>query len=353
MHENIAVVIPCYKVAAHILGVIAAIPPRVGLIVCVDDACPEGSGKLVESQCRDSRVRVLYHDTNQGIGGAMVTGYRAALESGAAVAVKIDGDGQMDPGLIPLFVDPILSGKCDYTKGNRFFRPENLRGMPVVRLVGNGILSFMTKLSTGYWDLFDPTNGYTAIRTTILNEIPLEKISRTYFFESDLLFRLNVVRAVVLPMTDDADMREAMTEAIAAYQKAVSLDPQLAAAYVNLGTLYFGTQQYEKAANSYRRALSINPDYPLAHFNMGNLYDELGDTDQAQSHYQAALKLDPNYADAHYNLALLFQSSGKTLKAVRHWQTYLKLDSSSAWSAIARRELDKLSTALVVPGTNR
>jgi glycosyltransferase involved in cell wall biosynthesis len=196
--DSIAVIIPCYKVAAQILGVIAAVPDRVSHIICVDDACPENSGRLVESQCTDTRVRVIYHAVNQGVGGAMVTGYAAAIEAGAAVAVKIDGDGQMDPALIPLFTDPILSGLCDYTKGNRFFRPENLRGMPAIRLIGNGILSFMTKLSTGYWDLFDPTNGYTGARAATLKQIPLEKLSRGYFFESDLLFRLNVVRAVVL-----------------------------------------------------------------------------------------------------------------------------------------------------------
>jgi glycosyltransferase involved in cell wall biosynthesis len=184
-------------VAAHILDVIASVPVRVTHIICVDDACPEGSGRLVESRCRDPRVRVIYHETNQGVGGAMVTGYRAALEAGADVAVKIDGDGQMDPALIPLFADPVLAGYCDYAKGNRFHRPENLRGMPTIRLIGNGVLSFMTKLSTGYWDLFDPTNGYTAVRTHVLSQIPLDKLSKGYFFESDLLFRLNVVRAVV------------------------------------------------------------------------------------------------------------------------------------------------------------
>ena len=194
----IAVVIPCYRVRDHIFGVLQAIPPIADMVFCVDDACPDGSGRFIAEANTDDRVRVLFHDVNQGVGGAMATGYRAALDAGAAICVKLDGDGQMDPRLIPSFVTPVLSGACDYAKGNRFFRPDNLRGMPLVRLLGNAVLSFMTKLSTGYWDMFDPTNGYTAIHAAALREIPLEKLARDYFFESDMLFRLNIIRAVVL-----------------------------------------------------------------------------------------------------------------------------------------------------------
>jgi glycosyltransferase involved in cell wall biosynthesis len=124
---KIAVVIPCYRVAQHALDVIAAIPKAVSLIVCVDDAWPDGSGKLIETASTDSRVVVLHHECNQGVGGAMVTGYRRALESDATIIVKIDGDGQMDPRLIPAFVAPIAEGEADYTKGNRFYRPESVR----------------------------------------------------------------------------------------------------------------------------------------------------------------------------------------------------------------------------------
>jgi tetratricopeptide (TPR) repeat protein len=139
-----------------------------------------------------------------------------------------------------------------------------------------------------------------------------------------------------------------VAEAIEAYQKAVDYDPRLAAAHVNLGTIFFNARDWDRAAACYRRALEANPNYPLAHFNLANLYDETGQPEQALTHYQAALKLDPNYADAHYNLALLFQAGGHTLKAVRHWQRYLKLDPSSGWATIARRELAKLSSAVVI-----
>lgn len=202
---TIAVVIPCYKVKAHIIEVIKAIGPEVDLIYAVDDACPENSGDiLVKHHDLDSRIRVLTHEANMGVGGAVMTGYRAAIADGADVIVKVDGDGQMDPSLIPNFVQPILAGEADYTKGNRFFDLEEIRNMPRVRIFGNAVLSFMTKLSSGYWDLFDPTNGYTAIHADVAKHLPFEKISHRYFFETDMLFRLNTLRAVVLDIPMDA-----------------------------------------------------------------------------------------------------------------------------------------------------
>jgi glycosyltransferase involved in cell wall biosynthesis len=185
-----------------ILSVIERIGPEVALIYVVDDCCPEQSGAFVEQSCTDSRVRVVYHEKNQGVGGALVTGYRRAMADGADVAVKIDGDGQMDPDLLWQFVLPILEGEADYTKGNRFYNPEDVRRMPPIRLLGNIGLSFMTKLSSGYWSIFDPTNGYTAIHTAVLAHMQLDKVSRRYFFESDMLFRLNTIgcKVVDVPM---------------------------------------------------------------------------------------------------------------------------------------------------------
>lgn len=202
--NRIAVVIPCYKVTRHVLEVIASLGPEVLGIYVVDDACPDGSGKHVERHCVDQRVRVIYHERNQGVGGAVMTGYRAAIADGAEVIVKVDGDGQMDPSLIPHIVEPILAGEADYTKGNRFFDLEEIRTMPSVRLFGNAVLSLMAKLSTGYWDLFDPTNGYTAIHADVARHLPFAKISQRYFFETDILFRLNTLRAVVVDVPMDA-----------------------------------------------------------------------------------------------------------------------------------------------------
>jgi len=200
----ITVVIPSYKVSTHICDLIKKIGKEVDAIYVVDDCCPEKSGKLVESACSDPRVRVIYHATNQGVGGAVMSGYKAAIIDGADIIVKVDGDGQMDPSLIPYFIEPIVSGEADYTKGNRFFNLEEIRVMPPMRLFGNAVLSLMTKLSSGYWNLFDPTNGYTAIHSDVAKQLPLSKISRRYFFETDMLFRLNLLRAVVVDIPMDA-----------------------------------------------------------------------------------------------------------------------------------------------------
>ncbi|QDE38499.1 glycosyltransferase family 2 protein [Luteibacter pinisoli] len=198
MNNRIGVVIPSYKVRSHILQVVAGIGPEVERIYVVDDCCPDKSGDFVESECRDPRVVVLRHEQNQGVGGAVLTGYRAAIAEGIDIIVKVDGDGQMEPALIPQFVAPILAGEADYTKGNRFFDLEEIHAMPKARLVGNAGLSFLTKISSGYWDLFDPTNGFTAIHRDVASHLPFDKISKRYFFETDMLFRLGTLRAVAV-----------------------------------------------------------------------------------------------------------------------------------------------------------
>jgi tetratricopeptide (TPR) repeat protein len=141
----------------------------------------------------------------------------------------------------------------------------------------------------------------------------------------------------------------AIEEAVAAYESALQLDPKAAGPLVNLGTISFNGRQLGKAEAYYRRALESDPGYALAHFNIANLYDERGDYERALKHYRNAIELQPGYADAHYNLALLFQGGGRIMEAVRHWKIYLKLDPHSSWSAIARRELDKLRRSVVPP----
>lgn len=202
-HPVVAVVIPCFRVKAQILAVLEAIGPEVGMVVVVDDCCPEGSGTHVALHCRDPRVTVIRHDANQGVGGAVLTGYAHAAARGADILVKLDGDGQMDPALIALFTYPIAAGLADYSKGNRFYNIEDVRQMPAARLFGNAVLSFMSKISTGHWSLFDPTNGYTAIAASVFERLPAAKIQRRYFFESDMLFRLGTIgaRVVDVPMT--------------------------------------------------------------------------------------------------------------------------------------------------------
>lgn len=201
---QVAVVIPCYRVRGKILSVLSKIGPEVAHIIVVDDACPESTGDLVERACSDARVSVLRLSQNLGVGGAVLAGYRRAIELGASVIVKLDGDDQMDPALIPQFVGPIVNGEADYTKGNRFFDLESLKQMPILRLLGNAGLSFISKLSSGYWKVMDPTNGYTAIDARVAAVLPHEKIASRYFFESDILFRLNTLQAVVQDVPMDS-----------------------------------------------------------------------------------------------------------------------------------------------------
>lgn len=208
MPNKLAVVIPCYKVTDHILSVIAKIGNEVHSIYVVDDKCPDNSGNLVQAECQDPRVKVLRHEVNQGVGGAVMSDYIAAMEDGADIIIKIDGDGQMDPSLISRFTTPIIESWADYTKGNRFYNLTHIRRMPGIRLFGNAALSLLAKLSTGYWNLFDPTNGYTAINARLIRHLQLDKISKRYFFETDMLFRLNILKAVVVDVPMDAHYGE-------------------------------------------------------------------------------------------------------------------------------------------------
>ncbi len=200
---RVAVVVPAYRVKQQILPVLRAIGDEVHTIYVVDDKCPEDTGRFVEREAHDNRVRVIYHAANRGVGGAVMTGIEAALRDHMQIVVKVDGDGQMDPLLIPQFLQPIADGAADFAKGNRFFDPDCVRTMPAARLFGNAVLSFFTKLSSGYWNLFDPTNGFIAWDCRLLALLPLNKIAPRYFFESDLLFRLSLFRAkgVDIPMT--------------------------------------------------------------------------------------------------------------------------------------------------------
>jgi glycosyltransferase involved in cell wall biosynthesis len=193
----VAVVVPSYKVTSHVVETLSEIGKEVSYIFVVDDACPDGSGKLVQEKVSDSRVKVIFHEENLGVGGAMITGYQAALQTDADIIVKLDGDGQMDPSLIGELIAPILNGRADYTKGDRLDSLTGLSQMPSIRLFGNAGLSLLTKISTGYWNITDPTNGYTAIHRDVLKMLPLGMLSKRFFFESDMLFRLSLYRAVV------------------------------------------------------------------------------------------------------------------------------------------------------------
>ena len=199
----IAAVIPCYRVEREIQSVLQRIPSYIKPIIVVDDASPDSTADLVMARAKeDGRILLIRHPSNQGVGGAMVTGYRKALDLGAEVIVKIDGDGQMDMDQLPKLLYPLIEGKADYTKGNRFRDFKSLQQMPFIRRVGNMGLAFLAKVATGYWHMFDPTNGFNAIHSEVLAQLPLEAIDRTYYFETSMLANLYLIGAVVkdIPM---------------------------------------------------------------------------------------------------------------------------------------------------------
>lgn len=195
---RVAAVIPCFRVRRHIDQVLDGLVGRVDHVYVVDDACPERTGEHVRASRDASFVTVIAHEANQGVGGAVISGYRRAAADGYEILVKVDGDGQMDPAYIAALVAPIAEGRADYAKGNRFFDLRRLATMPTLRLFGNSLLSLVNKLTSGYWEVMDPTNGFTAIHAAVLRWLPLDQIDRRYFFESDMLFRLGCVRARVV-----------------------------------------------------------------------------------------------------------------------------------------------------------
>lgn len=200
---HVAAVLPAYNVAKELGSVLRAMPPLFTTIIVVNDGSADQTGAIAERYAElDRRIVVVHHETNRGVGGAMVTGFRTAIESGADIVVKVDADGQMPLWLVPQLIAPLISGEADYTKGNRFRDFQAVRAMPLARRVGNVALSFLAKAATGYWRVFDPTNGFLAIRTDVLSQLPLQKIDPTYFFEISMLSHLYLIGAVVkeIPM---------------------------------------------------------------------------------------------------------------------------------------------------------
>lgn len=197
MHKpRIAVVIPSFKAENTILQVLKQIPMVVDLVIVVNDASPDSTAQKVMS-CTDERVTLITLKENQGVGAAMKTGYAYALSRNADIIVKIDSDKQMDPRQLTRLIEPLLAGEADYAKGNRFLHVHELRHMPLIRRIGNLGLSFLTKAASGYWNIFDPTNGFTAIIGATLRKLNPAFIANNYFFETSMLCELRAIDAVV------------------------------------------------------------------------------------------------------------------------------------------------------------
>jgi glycosyltransferase involved in cell wall biosynthesis len=199
--HRIAVVVPAYAEERHVGDVIRAAPDLVDHIVVVDDASPDATSEVARA-VGDPRVEVIRHERNTGVGGAIITGHERAIDLGADIAVVMAGDHQMDPAYLPTLLDPIVRDGYGFTKANRFFSATSFKGMPKHRIFGNVVLTFLTKVASGYWNLVDPQNGYTAVRTDVLRRLPLHRIAQRYEFENDLLIWLNIldVRALDVPV---------------------------------------------------------------------------------------------------------------------------------------------------------
>ncbi len=193
---HVCVIIPLYMAHELIAAVLKNIPDFISTIVVVDDCSPDDSYECALA-VNDSRIHFVRHETNQGVGGAILSGYQKAVGLGAKIIVKMDSDGQMDPDYLMPLITPILAGEADYAKGNRFLHSRQLKSMPLLRRIGNLGLSFLTKLASGYWNIFDPTNGYTAIAASVVNLLDRDGIDRRYFFETSMLLELGLLRAAV------------------------------------------------------------------------------------------------------------------------------------------------------------
>lgn len=190
--RSVGVVIPAYNVERSIRKVVDGLPSWVDRIIVVDDASRDGTLAAARGIVSNTLI-VLHHDVNQGVGGATLTGFRRALDEGVKIAVKMDGDGQMDPAYLPALLDAVTVQGYDYAKGNRFLHSAELSTMPRHRLFGNFVLTFLTKLTSGYWNVFDPQNGFLAIRREPLSRLNLDRIAKRFFFENDLLIHLNIL----------------------------------------------------------------------------------------------------------------------------------------------------------------
>jgi glycosyltransferase involved in cell wall biosynthesis len=199
--HKIGVVVLAHNEENHIKDTIETLPVFVDKIYVIDDGSTDKTSEIVKT-LTDQRIHLVQHEVNKGPGAALVTGYKAALKEEMDVIVKMDGDNQMDPEQLPNLLEPIIEGKADYTKGNRLLSPEYRSGMSKWRFFGNSMLTFLTKIGSGYWQMMDPQNGYTATSRSVLERISLDSIYPYYGYLNDILVKLNVYgyRAVDIVM---------------------------------------------------------------------------------------------------------------------------------------------------------
>ena len=187
-NKSIGIVVPAYNEEKLIAETLKSMPPDADRIYVVDDASVDATRQFAES-ITDPQICVLGNDHNQGVGAAIVTGYKKALEENMDVVVVMAGDNQMSAQYLPDLLGPIISGKADYTKGNRLTRLSHTKGMSKWRLFGNLLLTLLTKVASRYWRIGDPQNGYTAITRDALKRIDLDKVYPRYGYPNDMLVK--------------------------------------------------------------------------------------------------------------------------------------------------------------------
>ncbi len=191
--SKIGCIIPCFRGGQDTINVISSALKYVDLVVLVDDKCPLNTGKNVKKFFQENnKLKVIFNKKNLGVGGATKKGIEYLLDLDFEIILKVDADGQINPKLIPFLIEPLINGEFDANKGNRFSSLDHILSMPLIRVIGNLGLSFLNKLSTGYWELFDPTNGFIAFKKSALKKVRLDKVDNRYFFESDLLFQCSL-----------------------------------------------------------------------------------------------------------------------------------------------------------------
>ena len=260
----ISVIIPCYNVAKHIEEVIKHLPAEVNHIITVNDRSPDDTEAiLLRLQKENSKIIYLKHEVNQGVGGAMLTGFKKSLELNCDITIKMDGDNQMDPAYIPALLKPLIDNTADFTKGNRFRDLNALKSMPFGRRVGNLGLSFLIKGASGYWNIFDPTNGYFAIKNDVLQSFNFKQIHKRYFFESSMLIELYHVGAVV----QDVPMKARYGDEVSGLSKTKTLlefPPKLILAFFRRIILKYFLYEFNIAS------LFLLLGFPL--FTLGAIY---------------------------------------------------------------------------------
>ncbi len=193
--KRIAVVMPAHNEARMIVRAVTEVPDYVDEVVVVDDASTDGTGSALLAISDRPGLHLVRHDENRGVGSAIVTGYRRALELGAEIVAVMAGDAQMHPSDLPGLLEPLLKGRADYVKGNRLAWPGVVKAMPLLRFIGNHGLSLLTRITSGYKEVRDSQCGYTAITTETLTRLDLDSLYHRYGFPNDMLAKLHTIGA--------------------------------------------------------------------------------------------------------------------------------------------------------------